>query len=193
MIVLISIPLISAVIGWFTNFLAIKSLFRPIKPINFGLFKFQGVIPKRRRKIINNLTHVFEEYMFSSNDILKELNKTSNIKNIKKKLLPVIEEKIMDKIPDMFKMVAGPILHKILDAELENILHKIIKEFGEGIIDSINVQQIISDKLHSYEISNIEDIVNKIAKQEFKHIELLGALIGFIIGIFQVLLMIFVG
>ena len=99
----------------------------------------------------------------------------------------------MDKIPDMFKMVAGPILHKILDAELENILHKIIKEFGEGIIASINVQQIISDKLHSYEISNIENIVNKIAKQEFKHIELLGALIGFIIGIFQVLLMVFVG
>ena len=83
-IILVFIPLISAVIGWFTNYLAIKSLFRPIKPINFGFFKFQGVIPKRRRKIINNLTHVFEEYMFSSNDILKELNKTSNIKNIKK-------------------------------------------------------------------------------------------------------------
>ena len=180
-------------IGWFTNYLAIKSLFRPVKPINFGLFKFQGVIPKRRRKIINNLTQVIEDYMFSNEDILKELNKKSNIKSMKDKLLPIIEQKIMDKIPEMFQMVAGPILHKILNAELENILHKIIKEFGSGLIDAINVKEIIAEKLHSYDVSNMEHIVNKIAKQEFKHIELLGALIGFIIGIFQVLLMVFVG
>lgn len=40
-IVLILIPLISALIGWFTNYLAIKSLFRPIKELNLGFLRYK--------------------------------------------------------------------------------------------------------------------------------------------------------
>ena len=40
---------ISATIGWITNWVAIKMLFRPHKEINFGLFKIQGLIPKRKK------------------------------------------------------------------------------------------------------------------------------------------------
>lgn len=192
LMIIILIPLISAIIGWFTNYLAIKSLFRPVKPINLISFKFQGVIPKRKRKIINNISQVFEEYMFSNEDILKELNKESNLKNIKKRLLPIIEEKIISQISPMYKSIVTPLIHKILDSQLEEILLKIINEFGSTVIENINVSQIISDKLHSYDIRNIETIVYKIASKEFKHIEFLGAIIGFIIGLFQVCLMLII-
>ena len=36
---------ISATIGWITNWVAIKMLFRPHKEINFGLFKIQEFTP----------------------------------------------------------------------------------------------------------------------------------------------------
>lgn len=37
---------IGAGIGWVTNYVAIKMLFRPYKEINLGLFKIQGLLPR---------------------------------------------------------------------------------------------------------------------------------------------------
>jgi len=41
---LLVMVLISGAIGWITNWVAIKMLFRPHKEINFGLFKIQGLM-----------------------------------------------------------------------------------------------------------------------------------------------------
>lgn len=189
-ILIITIPLISALIGWLTNYIAIKSLFRPVNKINILGMNFQGLIPKRKKFIINNIAEVFEEYLFSHKDILLELKKPKNMEKITRKLIPVLEEKIVGKIPEMFRSMASPIISRILEAETENILRKIIDEFGESLIDAISIKDIIIEKLNSYEISNIEKIINKIAKKELKHIELLGGVIGLLVGLFQVGIMI---
>ena len=43
-------PLAGAFIGWLTNWIAIKLLFRPHNPIKFFGMKVQGIIPKEERK-----------------------------------------------------------------------------------------------------------------------------------------------
>jgi len=47
---LLILAIIGGIIGWITNLLAIKMLFRPFHPINIPLInlKIQGLIPKRR-------------------------------------------------------------------------------------------------------------------------------------------------
>lgn len=50
----ISPPLIGAIIGYFTNWLAIKMLFRPLKPVYIGKLKLPftpGILPKERRRL----------------------------------------------------------------------------------------------------------------------------------------------
>ena len=186
-LILIFIPIISALIGWFTNYLAIKSLFRPIKKVNFLFFKFQGVIPKRKNKISKNIAKVIEEYLFSQTDITKIFENKKDTKKIKERILPIIEEKVLEKIPDMFKMMAKPIIVKVLNEQIDEIILSIGKEFTEHALEDINIQQIISNKLEKYDISNIEKIIYEIADKELKHIEYLGAIIGFIVGLFQVI------
>ncbi|MFT5861156.1 MAG: uncharacterized membrane protein YheB (UPF0754 family), partial [Flavobacteriaceae bacterium] len=34
-----TLPFIAALVGWFTNYLAVKMLFHPKEPINFYFFK----------------------------------------------------------------------------------------------------------------------------------------------------------
>ncbi|MBR6349380.1 MAG: DUF445 family protein, partial [Lachnospiraceae bacterium] len=44
-------PIIGCIIGAFTNFIAIKMLFRPLKPVYIGKFRVPftpGVIPKHQ-------------------------------------------------------------------------------------------------------------------------------------------------
>lgn len=49
---------IGAMIGWITNYIAIKMLFRPYKEMNFLFFKIQGLIPKRRSEIAISLKNL---------------------------------------------------------------------------------------------------------------------------------------
>lgn len=65
--------LIGSLIGWITNYIAIKMLFRPYKEINFGIFKLQGLIPKRQHEIGKTIANTIQTELISIEDILKNL------------------------------------------------------------------------------------------------------------------------
>ena len=51
---LISGPLIGGIIGYSTNYIAVKMLFRPLKPVKIGNYTLPftpGIIPKRKDKL----------------------------------------------------------------------------------------------------------------------------------------------
>ena len=49
---LLSIPLISAIVGWLTNYLAVKMMFYPIEFVGIKpFFGWQGLIPAKRRQM----------------------------------------------------------------------------------------------------------------------------------------------
>jgi uncharacterized membrane protein YheB (UPF0754 family) len=190
LILIIVIPIISAFIGWLTNYIAIKSLFRPNKQKKILGLKIQGLIPKRKKALASNISQVVEKYFFSSNDIVKELEKPQNIKKIKQKILPILQEKIEDKIPQMLKPIATPIIQKTLEKEIDNLILKINEEIANHAFETIDIKSIVQEKLQNYDTKKLEKIIYKIAKKELKHIELLGALIGFMVGISQIILII---
>ena len=56
---------IGAMIGWITNYIAIKMLFRPYKEMNFLFFKIQGLIPKRRSEIAVSIADTVQKELIS--------------------------------------------------------------------------------------------------------------------------------
>ena len=49
---LLSIPVISALVGWLTNYLAVKMMFYPIEFVGIKpFFGWQGLIPAKRRQM----------------------------------------------------------------------------------------------------------------------------------------------
>ena len=41
-----TLPIVGGLLGWLTNMIAVKMLFRPRRAVNLGLFKLRGLIPK---------------------------------------------------------------------------------------------------------------------------------------------------
>jgi len=69
---IISGPVIGAVIGAFTNYIAIKMLFRPLKPVYIGRFRLPltpGIIPKRQEKLADALSDTVYKNFFTNSDI----------------------------------------------------------------------------------------------------------------------------
>ena len=49
------LPFIAALIGWVTNFLAIKMLFHPRKEIKILFLSIQGIFPKRQNELADKI------------------------------------------------------------------------------------------------------------------------------------------
>ncbi|MBE5773178.1 MAG: DUF445 family protein [Clostridiales bacterium] len=70
---IISGPAIGAVIGYFTNYIAVKMLFRPYKPVKIGNWTLPftpGVIPRRKGDLARAIGNAIENNLLSSDDIL---------------------------------------------------------------------------------------------------------------------------
>lgn len=68
----VSGPIIGAIIGYITNFIAVKMLFHPYKPIKifgFTLPFTPGIIPKRKTQLAKAISHAVSDKLFTEDDL----------------------------------------------------------------------------------------------------------------------------
>lgn len=194
------LPFISALIGWVTNFIAVKMLFHPKTEVNLGLFKLHGIFPKRQKQLAEKLGAIVSKELFSFSDIKGELLKPENIAEVntvlESKIDVFLNEKLAKSMPMIAMFINDGVKQKIKDtlmAEFGNSLPEVLENYSEKLEKSIDVEKIVYDKVIAFSTDKLEDILFSIMKKEFKFIELLGGVLGFIIGLIQVILIKYVG
>ena len=188
---------VGALIGWFTNYLAIKLLFRPYKEMNFLFFKIQGLIPKRKNEIIENIADVVEQELISMTDIVNKFKNSEIDEEILNNLLDkIVGEKlknsILEKNPLLKMFVNDSLMDKIKEYVKKSILdnkEEIVEEIVKIVEDKINFKEIMLEKMENFSLKEIEDIILRVSKEELKHIEIIGGILGAVIAIFQFVLM----
>jgi uncharacterized membrane protein YheB (UPF0754 family) len=192
---LLLIPLISAFIGWFTNWVAIKMLFHPKEPKKFMFITFQGVFPKRQRQFAEKLGKLVSTELLSFREIEEKIVNPDNIK----KLMPFVESKVDDflrnKLSDAFPIISMFIgestinqLKTVFMAELEIIFPEMIAAYMKNLESQLDLEKMVTEKVYGFSSDKMEAILNQIMTKEFKFIEIIGGVLGFIIGILQVLI-----
>lgn len=194
---LLILATIGGVIGWITNLLAIKMLFRPLEPINIPLIniKIQGLIPKRKSEIARSIGETVETELLSIEEIIDKLVTSNNMDDIllllKNKITVIVSEHLPSIIPSTFKGMISKYINDVIDQEGEKIVTEFIENITKKAASSIEISKMIEDKVNEFDTEELERIVIKIAKAELKHIEVLGAVLGFIIGILQGIIILF--
>lgn len=181
---------IGALIGWFTNYLAIEMLFRPLNPVTIPLINYQiiGLIPKRRAELAKKIGEVVEEELVSVEEILDKLmenhQKEEFIRQIKLKISRIVSEK-MPGILSAFKPIVLRYIDDIVDSELDRFVDDINKDFFKRIGKNINVSNMVEEKINQFDIKKLEELIIKVANKELKGIIILGGVLGLIIGFLQ--------
>lgn len=196
---LILIVLISAIIGWITNYLAIKMLFRPYKEINLGLFKIQGLIPRRRAEIGQGIANVIEKELISVKDVIENIDRDKFSLKLEELIDQILQKNLKSKLKEMFPLmqffltdnVMSEISSTIKNVVMEN-QDKIIEVFSNYVEDNIKFTLIISEKISSFSLDKLEKIIIELAKKELKHIEVIGGILGGIIGLVEYLIFRFI-
>ena len=73
--ILLATPLITAAIGWLTNWVAIQMLFHPRKPVHLLFFKWQGLIPRRQAQLAEQTAGIIEREILQQHSILNEIRR----------------------------------------------------------------------------------------------------------------------
>tara|TARA_B100000963_G_scaffold359885_1_gene388633 strand:- start:1918 stop:2514 length:597 start_codon:yes stop_codon:yes gene_type:complete len=190
-------PLIGAVTGWVTNWIAVKMLFHPKEPLNLLFFKVQGVFPKRQKVLAEKLGDIVASELFSIEDVIskmKSFSKEDVFNVVEQNIDDFINVKLSSSMPMLSMFLNDELKDKIkttLLDEISDIFPGIIDSYAERLKSEIDIKAIVYDKVVNFSSEKLEDILYSIMKKEFKFIELLGGVLGFIIGLIQLLILLF--
>ncbi len=187
-------PLITAAIGWLTNWVAIQMLCHPREPMRIFFWKWQGLIPRRQQQLAEEAAEIIEREILQQHAILHEIRKielTPYLNEAARKLvwervgpqlqaIPLLGGFINDGTLAKFEVIAASAMKE----EAGPLMEKVATQFEA----SVDLKQMIEENIAAFDLDRLEAIVNQVAKREFRTIERLGAVLGFIIGCVQVAL-----
>lgn len=191
----LSLPIIGAVIGWITNWVAVRMLFRPYRPVKVLGFDFQGVIPKRRAELARSIGQVVEKELISIDDLLAAVKSKDMTEKISEALAVSIKSRIMDRMPVFVPLSVKRVISDIITDQVKKDIPSMVGEslgrFGHLAKENISFQAIVEERVNNFSLERLEEIVLSVSARELKHIEILGGVLGFIIGLFQAMILYF--
>ena len=179
---------IGGFIGWVTNKIAIKMLFRPIKPIRLGVMTLQGVLPKRKNQIAVSIGETVEAQFVNKEELLQSFLDADTKQSVLSSIQRILVAKIKEVVPSMMLAMLGQ--------GLDDLVRKLINDHGDDLlnelIESLNknesvmpIRTIVTQKINDLDMIEFESLVINIVKKELRHIETVGLVLGVLIGLAQ--------
>lgn len=192
---LLSLPIMAALIGWGTNVIAIKMLFWPRRPINILGWEFLGVLPKRQVEIAQSIGEVLDEDLLPTRELIEAVNTPETRQKVTGLVSDNVAAKIDKILPRFIANYAGDKirdhLEDMIGGEMENLFTQLGDALGQELQEQKLLGSLVESKITAFNLVELETLVLKVAKNELRYIEVFGAVVGLIIGIIQVLFLVF--
>jgi uncharacterized membrane protein YheB (UPF0754 family) len=187
----ITIPAIGGLIGWSTNWLAVKMIFRPIRARRVLGIRVQGLVPRRQQDLAKAIGRVVGTHLVEHKDIVKSLNKID---------LAAVFGSVLDRGlgPKISELRSLPLIGGFLTEErvgeirasiVQGIMqHKdaVLDEVERGLEKGLDVPHLVEEKVSAFAVEKLEKMILEVASRELKSIVVLGGVLGVLIGLCQV-------
>ena len=190
---ILMIPIIGGLIGWITNKLAIRMLFRPKEPLSVPMtsWSIQGVLPRRKEDIAQAIGHTVEKDLMSAEMLIDQLKNNQYKKEIVEAATTHMVDKFKNSMPYIIPNSLITILVRHITPSIKNEVEKLVGQMETTVYsrlkDDLNVADIVRRKISLMNLEEVEQMAVNVVSSELRYIELFGALLGVIIGFVQVL------
>jgi len=194
----ISIPVISALIGFVTNWLAVKMTFFPIEYVGIKPFGWQGIIPANAKKMARIAVDTSLRNLIDLDELADRVDAREMFKAVNQRLDLVLED-LVDEImsdyqPQMFGRIPVPnvwemmpvkskqLLYAEVRKELPDIAHEFVEDIKFRLEELVDINEIVVQKLSDNK-ALLNDIFLLAAKNEFLFLIRSGFYFGLPLGI----------
>lgn len=190
-------PLLGGAIGWVTNYLAIKFLFRPRNPWRIGTFRIQGVIPRRRQELAAAVGEVVAGELLPQDQIAAALSTPDIRRNMAELAGETVARRVasfpvLRPFPRALRTALAQQVAKTVNREVKSILAAEGPDMFDRVLSSVDLAQLVADELNAMDWDYLETIVYAVAGKELKLIEVMGGVLGALIGLIQAVVVYFV-
>jgi len=186
------IPIISALVGWGTNVLALKMTFYPTEfwgiPPSIG---WQGIIPSKAGVMAEKAVDLMTSKLIDVQEVFERMDPNQVLEEIGPELQRVnktiIDEVMRSQLNLGWKLVPQAIKNQIYEqsaTEIPLIVKEFMAEMKVHIKELFDVKKMVVDSL-TRDKDLLNDIFLKVGDQEFKFIERSGLYFGFLFGLIQ--------
>ncbi len=183
LVVVAAFSLIGGAIGYATNVVAIEMLFRPKKPrclLPGRRLCIQGLIPARKNALARRLGEVAARYAYS--DTIRARYR----ERLEREIIGTIQDIVAERLR---RVGARGALVEILAPGLAELVAKTVSPIVMGLLDEastrINIAELVEEEFLNLPVEEIEKIFRQIAGRELRFIELMGFVLGAIIGLVE--------
>lgn len=186
------IPVLSALVGWGTNILALRMTFYPLDFIGIPPFLgWQGIIPSKAAKMASRTVDLMTGRLISVEEVTARLKTERVVKEIEPYLGPMLEE-IIDEVaqehyPRLWPMLPQAIKTRIFKRAGEDtprVTEAILKDVRLHIHELLDLKGMsINILMQNKQLLN--EIFLRCGEKELKFIERSGLLFGFLFGLAQ--------
>ena len=79
-------------------------------------------------------------------------------------------------------------LKAVFMQELEELFPVIMKNYVANLRNDLDLERIVVDKIAGFSNDRLEAMLNQFLTKEFRFVEVIGAALGFLIGLLQIML-----
>ena len=192
LLLLILFPVICALIGYLTNVVAVKMIFRPYERFAVLGVGFQGVLPKHLRHFCDMLGGVIGKELMGPGDLVDELAKPEAIAALEtagKELAAELIEEVRATLPEnkralLTEATIDALMNQVTAAAKHEVPKLVVRLRSEAE-ETIDLPAIVSEKLMEVGAEGVESVLYEVSRKELRFIELYGAVFGGALGLFQ--------
>jgi uncharacterized membrane protein YheB (UPF0754 family) len=189
---LILFPTACALIGWITNVIAVKMIFRPREARQLLGLRFQGVLPKHQEHFAHEMGEVVTTDFITTGEMVDRLD----INKLYEALKPLIDSTFALLVADLREQLTEPQRALLSDAVIDSLRKQVEKEleaelpaFAEQVKNKadelVNLTDLVAEKLVAIGPAKLEELIYQVADKELKFIEYYGGVFGFVLGLLQ--------
>jgi len=187
----LSIPIISALVGWVTNIVAINMTFYPLKYVGIRPFGWQGIIPSKAKKMAETAVELWTTKLL---DIGVQFSKIKPAK-VAEEMAPsidhlskqIIDEVMEAKLSVIWEKTPSNLKQNVYEKISENLPH-IVEEMMIGVkadfSNMLDLKYLAVSSLTQNKVL-LNQMFLKCGDAEFKFIKKSGLYFGFLFGLIQ--------
>lgn len=193
-----TLPLAGILVGYVTNWLALKLIFSPVKPIYIGKIRFQGLFIQRQQEVAEAYAALVAQKIFTPDKIFEAIVYGPTADNFAAVIDKHVKD-LVDKISDEGEMMA---LVKLFSNErnfeaMRNIaaysfkedLPIILLDVYDYTAKSLDIQNTLHQKMAALSAPEFVGFLHPVFQEDETKLILVGAFLGGLAGWIQYLLM----
>ncbi|WP_276503297.1 DUF445 domain-containing protein [Terrimonas pollutisoli] len=189
---LLSIPLLSAFVGWLTINLAVKLLFKPYVPISFLGFKIHGVFPARKDEIARAASNYAATQFADLNGLEQKISDPKNFENVKPLIEDHMDDFLRNRLKEQMPMISMFIGDKTISSlkaifiqEIEDLFPQVMLQFSDTLKQQFNIKDLVREKIKAISPEQLTNLAYTQLNKQLRSASMLGTGIGLLTGLIQ--------